>query len=70
MPPPLLAAEFTSLFWVMVGSVNEMLNDETTEYSERFIRYMLLGEENGLKNRELHLNSMYCELKKVLKLAD
>ena len=34
---------------------------ETTVYLEKFIRNLLLGETNELKNRYLHINSLIAE---------
>ena len=33
---------------------------ETTEYLELFLRNLLLGEENTLRNRDLHINAPKC----------
>ena len=34
---------------------------ETTEYLELFLRNLLLGEENALRNRDLHINAPKCQ---------
>ena len=36
---------------------------ETTEYLELFLRNLLLGEENALRNRDLHINAPKCQNK-------
>lgn len=45
------------------ANYTDLKNDihETTEYLERFIRNLLLGEQNELKNRYLHIGGIFKE---------
>lgn len=45
------------------ANYNDLKNNihETTVYLEKFIRNLLLGETNELKNRYLHINSLIAE---------
>ena len=45
------------------ANYTDLKNDihETTVYLERLIRNLLLDENNGLKNRHLHINHLFEE---------
>ena len=43
------------------ANYNDLKNNihETTEYLEKFLRNLLLGEKNGLHNREMHISGKF-----------